>query len=875
MRLPHLSSLKPRLALHTVLPCLAIALMSWVLFAGHYRSYRHLVRVRSVVDLSNRFSEIGEQLQAETNASMFGLIFAKATHDEARRALYERNYRDAIRKTDAMLVEARDLWGRIDKENLDPITRQRIDEGFQRALKLGAWRQVVLNADGPLPGFVTKDPYYEARLREHQINLATTPERIRPQALWDLLKERDYGGLTDYFGNLMLYAARVSEDAGLARRIALQAELLRLQTLADREDSLIYYFVDQGSRPHGLQPDDIGWLRSLWDAQRTAYANAWSLASEAERKVIGRRIAIRAYPAVAGARAWIEANWKGEDIAHWRDIDVKRIESPELDRELARDRPQGVREAVREFRERLMEDAGRRIAEQRRSMMMISAALLGAWGLLATSYVWSYRAFAVPVLRLAGTAAKIRATRDFSVRASVVGRDEIGQLAESFNGMLASLQASTRRLEEAAVFQHTLLECAGVGIVTTDAEGRVVSVNPAGASALGLEVQGPVPEGLLLAEALASGVEGGGGDRERVEAVLAALGGGGRVAPAVLEMTLRRGGGRGFPAQVTISALRDSVGDLLGYVAFLGDLSGQKEAEAAIRRANQELETRVAERTVELNRRVAEVESLNRDMALIMADLQTSEEASQHYAEDLREANTLLKAANQELEAFSYSVSHDLRAPLRNIGGFVELLRRRSEAALDADARHYVGIISGEAARLGRLIDDLLAFSRIGRAELKAERVDLAQLFEACRAERAAETAGRRIEWFAGPMPAVNADPTLMRLVIANLVDNAVKFTSKREQARIEFGCVVAAEGAVERVFFVKDNGAGFNPLYSGKLFQVFQRLHSQRDFEGTGIGLANVKRIVVRHGGRVWAEGAVDGGAAFYFTLPALRITV
>ena len=873
MRLPHLSSLKRRLALHTVLPCLVIAGISWVLFAGHYRSYRHLVRVRNLVDLSNRFSEIGEQLQAESNASMFTLLFARATHDEAMVPQYERNYRAAIRRTDAMLADAQALWQRIDKQDLDPITRQRIDEGFQRATEIGAWRKVALSGGADLPAFVTEDPYYQARLREHRINLAASPALIQPQAVWDLLKDRDYGGLTDYFGDMMLYAARVSEDAGLARRILLQAQLLRFQTLADREDGLVYYFVEQGSRPHGLQPDDIGWLRSLWDGQRTAYVTAWSLASGAERQVISRDLAIQTYPALEAVRQWLERHWTGTDIAHWSDLDVKRIDSPELYHELSATRPQGLRRAVRVFRERLMEDAAGRIAEQRRSMMMISLALLGAWGLLVASYLWSYRAFAVPVLRLAGTAARIRGTGDFSLRAAVLGRDEIGQLAEAFNGMLERLQAGARRLETAAIFQRTLLECAGVGIVTADAEGRVVSVNPAGAALLGLAGAGPVEGSVSLVDALApeGDTADAASDRSRLEGTVSALVRE-RGAPTTLELTLRRPGAAGTPVQVTVSALRDSGGALLGYAAFLGDLSVQKQAQAAIRRANQELESRVTERTAELNRRVAEVESLNRDMAMMMTDLQASEEATQQYAGDLREANTQLKAALQELESFSYSVSHDLRAPLRNIGGFVDLLRRRTEASLDAESQHYVEVISGEAARLGQLIDDLLAFSRIGRAELNEERVDLAAVFEACRAERAPDTAGRRIEWRLGELPAVNADPTLMRLVIANLVDNAVKFTSRRAEAVIEFGCASGSDGS-ERVFFVRDNGAGFNARYSDKLFQVFQRLHSQRDFEGTGIGLANVKRIVLRHGGRVWAEGAVDKGATFYFTLPASRI--
>ena len=297
--------------------------------------------------------------------------------------------------------------------------------------------------------------------------------------------------------------------------------------------------------------------------------------------------------------------------------------------------------------------------------------------------------------------------------------------------------------------------------------------------------------------------------------------------------------------------------------AALWGLARQVLLGRRIRQLNATLEQRVHERTTELELRVAEVERLN-------TELQVSQRTTDRTAARLQEVNANLFAANQELEAFSYTVSHDLRAPLRNISGFIELLRRRSGAQLDAESARFFNTVSTEAVRMGALIDDLLTFSRLGRAELKLEPVALAGLIAAVQQqELAADLAGRDIEWRIQPMPPVQTDRVLLRQVVVNLLSNAVKFTRQRHPALIEFGGEPAPPGAKTAVFFCRDNGAGFNPKYLDKMFRVFQRLHNAREFEGTGIGLANVKRIVTRHGGRVWAEGAVDSGAVFRFTLP------
>lgn len=226
-----------------------------------------------------------------------------------------------------------------------------------------------------------------------------------------------------------------------------------------------------------------------------------------------------------------------------------------------------------------------------------------------------------------------------------------------------------------------------------------------------------------------------------------------------------------------------------------------------------------------------------------------------------------LDATNKELEAFSYSVAHDLRAPLRHMDGFIRLLKKHAWASLDDRNQRYLGIISDSARQMGLLIDDLLAFSRVGRAELQLRPVSLQQLVQEAMQELREETQERSIDWKIGQLPEVMGDRSMMRLVIVNLLANAVKFTGKRERAEIEIGA--SSNEADGIVVFVRDNGVGFDMEYADKLFGVFQRLHPAEEYEGTGIGLANVQRIIHRHKGRTWARSEVDQGATFYFSLP------
>jgi light-regulated signal transduction histidine kinase (bacteriophytochrome) len=240
--------------------------------------------------------------------------------------------------------------------------------------------------------------------------------------------------------------------------------------------------------------------------------------------------------------------------------------------------------------------------------------------------------------------------------------------------------------------------------------------------------------------------------------------------------------------------------------------------------------------------------------------------------EEIRQLNTALEhratqleAANRELEAFSYSVSHDLRAPLRHIDGFANLLRKQSESRLDEQGRRFLTTISESARRMGRLIDDLLSFSRMGRAHMQLATVDQDALVATVIRE------GRypaNVEWQIAPLPLVQGDHAMLRQVWSNLIDNAVKYSGKVAQPRVEIGSrTEAATG--ENIFLVRDNGAGFDMRYANKLFGVFQRLHGATEFEGTGIGLANVRRVVSRHGGRTWAESEPGRGATFYFSIP------
>lgn len=290
-----------------------------------------------------------------------------------------------------------------------------------------------------------------------------------------------------------------------------------------------------------------------------------------------------------------------------------------------------------------------------------------------------------------------------------------------------------------------------------------------------------------------------------------------------IEMTARRADGSELAIELGIAPIPGSTPSL--YSAVIRNVTASKAAAGEIIRLNAELEQRVRERTAEL------------------------------------------QAANHELESFSYSVSHDLRAPLRHITGFVSMLQSHGAEKLDDEGRELLQSIADAADRMARLIGALLTFSRTGRSDLTKKLLDLGPMVRSVQGELREECRGRKVEWLIDPLPSVEADAELLRQVWVNLLSNALKYTRTRKVARIEIG---AHREGREWICHVRDNGVGFDPRYGDKLFNVFQRLHRAPEFEGTGIGLANVRLIVQRHGGRAWAEGEPGQGATFYFSLPA-----
>jgi PAS domain S-box-containing protein len=290
------------------------------------------------------------------------------------------------------------------------------------------------------------------------------------------------------------------------------------------------------------------------------------------------------------------------------------------------------------------------------------------------------------------------------------------------------------------------------------------------------------------------------------------------------EFRAKRTDGTAFISRGFATSLHDTQGKLIGYQSTNLDVTKEREAEEKIILLNTELEDRVAKRTSQL------------------------------------------ETLNKELEAFSYSVSHDLRAPLRHVSGYVELLNKHFQSDLPEKGQHYLNSIADSVHVMGVLIDDLLQFSRSGRTKMQQSDFDMNEIVNEVKESLSKDNPDRKIEWVFGELPFVNGDKAMLRLVWMNLLSNAVKFTYTKKKARIEIG---VHEENQELVFFVRDNGVGFDMQYAQKLFGVFQRLHRSEEFEGTGIGLANVRRIVIRHGGRTWAEAEIDKGAVFYFSIP------
>ena len=302
---------------------------------------------------------------------------------------------------------------------------------------------------------------------------------------------------------------------------------------------------------------------------------------------------------------------------------------------------------------------------------------------------------------------------------------------------------------------------------------------------------------------------------------------------------------------------RDEIGVL---VKSFNEMIGQiGERDAALRESNEMLERRVRERTEHLQREIGERRRAENEVRLLNDELEARVTAR----------TAQLAAANRELEAFSYSVSHDLRSPLRSIDGFSQILLEDYGDRLDDEGRKYLARVCGAARSMGQLIDDLLGLARVSRSELRPERIDVSEMASSIAARLREIEPQRQVDFEIEADLTAWADAALLRVALENLLGNAWKYTSKHEQAHISVG--TQSDGS-EPVFFVRDDGAGFDMAYRDKLFGPFQRLHSADEFEGTGIGLATVQRIVQRHGGKVWAEGEIERGATIYFTLPEVE---
>lgn len=424
------------------------------------------------------------------------------------------------------------------------------------------------------------------------------------------------------------------------------------------------------------------------------------------------------------------------------------------------------------------------------------------------------RQISEPILELAQVAAAVSERQDYGLRVATVGDGELGQLTTTFNDMLAHIAEQTRSLTISEGRHRMLFENSPLPMWVYDlASRRFLAVNAAATLGYGYSASEflamtideirPASERPALAQDMAETPPTGI-----------------RTSPRLWQHL--RKDGTTIVVEITSHDLR--FGERPARLVLASDVTSRVHAEQEIRRLNQELEERVRQRTAQLEQ------------------------------------------ANRELEAFSYSVSHDLRAPLRHVQGYVSMLQRAVEGQLPDRAKRYLKTINDASIEMGQLIDDLLEFSRMGRTEIRESTVALDHLVHECMPQVNVGSADRRIDWKIAPLPVVRGDPAMLRQVFVNLLSNAVKYTRHRDPALIELA--TAGTEAQRVICFIRDNGAGFDMQYAHKLFGVFQRLHRSDEFEGTGIGLATVRRIIGRHGGRIWAEGAVDKGATFYFTL-------
>jgi signal transduction histidine kinase len=510
-------------------------------------------------------------------------------------------------------------------------------------------------------------------------------------------------------------------------------------------------------------------------------------------------------------------------------------------------------------------DTGAVMAEWLRVSLEIGAAVMAV--ILLVAYLLSrafQRQISQPILELAGTAGAVSERRDYSVRAKKQSNDEIGLLTDAFNQMLARIQELNGDLERRVLERTAQLEAANRELDRSRGElknlfeslpGLYMVLTPdlkiVAASDAYLKATMTTREGIVGRDVFDVFPDNPNDPNNKGESSVRAS----------FERVLRSG----MPDTMAITKYDVRTPEGVFEEHYWSPINSPlRGTDGRV----QYIIHRVEEVT-DFVRQKSRRQSADSDMRVRLERMEAEIFQS---AQRVQATNRQLEAANKELEAFSYSVSHDLRAPLRHIDGFAGLLAKHANADLDEKGRRFVATISGAARQMGRLIDDLLAFSRAGRTDLNIAWVDQDALVEGVIREGHFDRSGRTVRWRVAPLARVRADAAMLRQVWSNLIENAVKYSGKNPNPEVEIGGRLDAAGH-EHVFFVRDNGVGFNMSYVDKLFGVFQRLHAAADFEGTGIGLANVRRIVARHGGRTWAEGAVGKGATFYFSLPETKL--
>jgi PAS domain S-box-containing protein len=467
---------------------------------------------------------------------------------------------------------------------------------------------------------------------------------------------------------------------------------------------------------------------------------------------------------------------------------------------------------------------------------ILGLVLAGSLGVTMLMFSRIQRTVTGPILNVTAVARRVMEERDFSLRAQKTTHDEVGVLVDAFNSMLSEIGSRTATLEESnRELQREVAERERAVEARNRSDRRVRTL----VSAITQVVWVADRRGYFIEESGSWEAYTGqrfeqyrdigwrqvfdDDGRKQLELAWARA----MSLPDTFELELRlwhAESDRHRYVRLRAVPVVEQDGSVAEWIGAVQDVDDRRVLEQSLRTLNAELEQRVADRTSQL------------------------------------------QEANKELESFSYSVSHDLRAPLRAIGGFCRLLTQDHEEQLNAEARRKLGVIKSEAARMGALIDDLLAFSRLGRKAVQATELDMRELANKAYAQLCRDHADRKLDFRLGSLPTAVGDRSLFEQVWVNLLSNAVKFSSKKETATIEVGGISEER---EHVYFVRDNGAGFDPRHSGNLFGVFQRLHSTDEFPGTGVGLALVHRIVTRHGGRVWADGKLGEGATFHFTVP------